>query len=140
MFVRKLIIAAALVAPLAWSPANLSAQSRGLDRAAVATATAEQNAGWTNGNATGRPTAVPTGVANAHGDGTLPPGISRTRQTATTGTTPDDAGDAAGTDGTSGGSTGGTDADCVEGLTYDAFGLPVLTTCDGSGSPSTFGF
>lgn len=79
MLLRKLLLAAALMAPLATLPVSASAQTAGRDRAVVATAQANSVSGWENGKATGRPTALPKGIANGAGGSTLPPGISRTR-------------------------------------------------------------
>lgn len=82
MFLRTILLAAAVTAPLAFQPTSASAQSRGLDRAAVATARAESVAGWTKNRAAKRPSAIPKGVGKVFGGGTLPPGIRRTRQPA----------------------------------------------------------
>lgn len=86
MTLRKILLAALMMAPLASSPAPVTAQERGLDRAADATAQAESVAGWKN-SAPKEPKAMPPGMSQAFGgDGELqaasqhlPPGISRTR-------------------------------------------------------------
>jgi hypothetical protein len=79
MFLRKILLAALVAAPLAWSPATVFAQERGTERAAVATAQANATAGWTNSRATNRPSELPAGVAARFQGETLPPGIDRTR-------------------------------------------------------------
>lgn len=78
---RNIVFAAAFAAPLMWSSAPISAQQRGLDRAATATAKAESVAGWTNGNSVERgPSEMPKGIVRRFVDGltnVLPPGIRR---------------------------------------------------------------
>jgi hypothetical protein len=79
MLFRRVLLAALVAAPLAWSPAPMSAQERGLSKAQASTAQAESVAGWTNNRAVNRPTTVPKGISNAFGaEGTLPPGIRHT--------------------------------------------------------------
>jgi hypothetical protein len=79
MLLRKVLFAAIVAAPLAWSAAPVSAQERGLSRADASTAQAEAVAGWTNNRAANRPTELPAGISNVFGAGaTLPPGIRRT--------------------------------------------------------------
>ena len=77
MLLRRVLLAAVVVAPLAWTSAPVSAQ-QGLDRAAAATAQADAVAGWTKNRAAKRPTELPLGVAKRFEGQTLPPGISRT--------------------------------------------------------------
>ena len=83
MLLRRILFAAIVAAPLAWSPAPVSAQERGLRQAETSTAQAVA-AGLTNNHAQNRPTEVPKGISKAFGadatafgaDATLPPGIS----------------------------------------------------------------
>lgn len=70
MLHRTILIAALLSAPLALSPASVSAQERGIDRAATASA---------NAQATNRPSDLPPGMANMPADQALPAGILLTR-------------------------------------------------------------
>ena len=77
MLLRRVLLAAVVVAPLVWTPAPVSAQ-QGLDRAAAATAQADAVAGWTKNRAAKRPTDLPRGIAKRFEGQTLPPGISRT--------------------------------------------------------------
>ncbi len=78
---RNIVLAAAVAAPLMWSSTPISAQQRGLERAATATAQAESVAGWTNGNGVERgPSEMPKGIVRRFVDGltnVLPPGIRR---------------------------------------------------------------
>ena len=79
MWLRKILLAAAVAVPLAWSPAPLDAQ-QGLDRAETATAQADEVAGWTHKKAPKAEKGLPPGIAARHEAGeTLPPGIRRTR-------------------------------------------------------------
>lgn len=79
MLLRRILFAAIVAAPLAWSPAPVSAQEQGLSQADASTAQAEAVAGWTNNRAANRPTNVPKGISSVFGAGaTLPPGIRRT--------------------------------------------------------------
>ncbi|HSH76476.1 MAG TPA: hypothetical protein VLA09_12380 [Longimicrobiales bacterium] len=81
MQLRSILIAAAVVAPLAGAPAPVSAQARGLDRAVSATEQAEAVAGWTYKKAPKQAKGAPAGVARVFDDtGNLPPGIGRTRE------------------------------------------------------------
>ena len=73
MLLRKVFLAAVVVAPLAWTPAPVSAQ-QGLDRAEVATAQADAVAAGTKSRA---PKGLPLGIAKRFEGQTLPPGISR---------------------------------------------------------------
>jgi hypothetical protein len=82
MYLRTILLAAAVAGPLVSQPTAVSAQARGLDRAATATEHAESVAGWTKNRAAKRPSALPKGVQKVFGDGTLPPGVSRTREVA----------------------------------------------------------
>ena len=75
MLLRKALLAALVVAPFLYSPSEASAQ-RGLDRAAVATARAEEVGAGQNSQA---PQDLPAGVARRFSGQTLPPGIRRTR-------------------------------------------------------------
>lgn len=70
MLHRTILVAALLSAPLALSPASVSAQERGVDRAATASAGAAM---------TNSPTELPPGMANMPADQALPPGILLTR-------------------------------------------------------------
>lgn len=82
MVLRKVILAALVCAPLAMHATPVEAQRRGVDQAAEATAQAESVAGWTKNQAAKRPDALPAGVQKVFGSGTLPPGMSRTREVA----------------------------------------------------------
>jgi hypothetical protein len=82
MFLRTILLAAVVTGPLVSQPTSASAQAQGLDRAVVATARAESVAGWTKNQAAKRPSALPKGIQKDLGEGTLPPGIRRTRQAA----------------------------------------------------------
>ena len=113
MLLRKVLLAAVVVAPMAWSPATVSAQARGLDRAAAATAQADAVAGWTKNRAAKRPKSLPPGVARGFVGQTLPPGISRTRPA------PEPAPEAE------------PDPTCEPGIVL-VNGLPVLIECDGT--------
>ncbi len=79
MLLRKLLLAAALMAPLASMPSAVSAQEHGRARAVVASHRAAEGHGWEHGRHKGRPTTLPRGIANGAGGSTLPPGIHRTR-------------------------------------------------------------
>jgi hypothetical protein len=81
MLLRKLLLAAAIVAPLASMPSAVSAQEHGRDRANVAGARAEEHHAWDHGRAKGRRNELPKGIARGAGGSTLPPGIRRTRHT-----------------------------------------------------------
>lgn len=74
MLHRTILVAALLSAPLALSPASVSAQERGVDRAATASAGAA---------ATNSPAELPPGMANMPADQALPPGMLLTREGAT---------------------------------------------------------
>ena len=78
MLHRTILLVALLIAPLALSPAPLSAQDRGLNTAAVATDHAEDVAGWTKASASKRPPSLPEAIASRFGD-LLPPGLGWTR-------------------------------------------------------------
>ena len=78
---RKMLLTAAVIAPLAWTPAHAAAQERGTDRAAAVGA-ATQAAGPTNGRAEGRPTELPPEIAALFADQALPPGLANTREVA----------------------------------------------------------
>ena len=79
MLLRRVLFAAIVAAPLAWSPSPVSAQEQGLSQAEASTAQAEAVAGWTNNRAAKRPTDVPKGISRVFEEGaTLPPGIRRT--------------------------------------------------------------
>jgi len=81
MWLRKILIAVAVAAPLAWTPAPVAAQERGLDRAATATANADAVEGWTHKKTPKDQKGLPNGIARHYEDGdALPPGISRNRQ------------------------------------------------------------
>ena len=56
-----------------------SAQERGLDRAATASASADSRAGGTKNRASKRPSELPTGARKRFEGQTLPPGLRRTR-------------------------------------------------------------
>jgi hypothetical protein len=75
---RTMLLAAAVIAPLAWAPAEATAQARGADRAAAATAEAEQ-AVATNGLAD----RLPPELAELF-EGGLPPGLANLVVTETT--------------------------------------------------------
>ena len=77
MSLRNAVLTAAVGALLVWSPTDAAAQNRGLDQAASATATAESKAGWKNGQAAGRSTAIPPRIARKSADRPLPPGLRR---------------------------------------------------------------
>ena len=77
MSLRTAVLTAAVGALLVWSPTEIAGQVSGLDHAAEATATAESKAGWKNGQATGRATTLPPGIASKSGDRALPPGLRR---------------------------------------------------------------
>jgi len=72
---RKALIAALVVAPFMYSPSEASAQT-GLDRAAVATARAQEVGAAQNSHARQD---MPAGVAERFAGQTLPPGIRWTR-------------------------------------------------------------
>lgn len=88
MLHRTILVAALLSAPLALSPASASAQERGVDRAATASAAAA---------ATNSPAELPPGMANMPADQALPPGMLLTRgapaEEASEGSTDDDTSD-----------------------------------------------
>jgi hypothetical protein len=88
MLLRTVLLAAVVAAPLAWTPAPLSAQ-QGLDRAAAATAQADAVAGWTKNRAAKRSTDLPRGIAKRFEGQTLPPGIRRTRSAPQSAPAPD---------------------------------------------------
>jgi hypothetical protein len=71
------VLAAAVGALLIWSPTDVSAQQRGLDQAAIATANADAKAGWKNGVATGRRSSLPPGIAKNSAGSALPLGLRR---------------------------------------------------------------
>jgi len=79
MLLRKLLFAAALMAPLASVPSAISAQEHGRNRAQVVSHRADEVHGWEHGRHKGRPTRLPPGIARGAGGSTLPPGIHRTR-------------------------------------------------------------
>jgi hypothetical protein len=77
---NKILLAALVAASLTWSPAAVSAQERGLDRAATATARADEVlSGKTQGAKKEKD--MPAGIARRFDGATLPPGIQRTRPT-----------------------------------------------------------
>lgn len=80
MLLRKAVLAALVVAPFVYGPSEASAQT-GLDRAAVATARAEEVGAGQNSHANQD---MPAGVAGRFSEQTLPPGIRRTRPEPTT--------------------------------------------------------
>jgi hypothetical protein len=89
MSLRKILIAAAVAAPLSWMPAHVAAQDSGLDQA-VSTqgaAQAESVAGWTHKKTPKDEKDLPEGVAVRFADQTLPPGMTRTRPSTSTSTT-----------------------------------------------------
>ena len=102
---RTILMVALLIAPLAWNPASVAAQERGLVQAAAATAHAESVAGWKN-SAGKQPKDLPRGVTQVFGgdqlsaDGPmLPPGMSRTRDVSDDGDQTDGGDDGDGGDG-----------------------------------------
>lgn len=116
MLLRKLLLTAALMAPLATVPVAASAQTTGSDHMVAATDHANSEAA-SNGKATGRPTDLPSGIADHWTGSALPPGLGWTR--------PQESSD----QGSGGDSTGGsTDGSC---------GLPPLPTADGWLDPCT---
>ncbi len=80
MLLRKVLIAAAVVAPLVGSPASVSAQDRGRHEATNASAHADAAPGLAKNSASKRPQDLPPGMAKRRNAETLPPGIRRTRQ------------------------------------------------------------
>ena len=78
MLLPKILLAAIVAAPLAWSPVPVSAQERGLARAQTRTAEAVAAPGLTNSHNQNRRTEVPRGISKKFGaEATLlPPGIS----------------------------------------------------------------
>lgn len=86
MLPRKALLIALVVAPFVYSPSEASAQ-RGLDRAAVATARADEVGAAQNSNARQD---LPPGIERRFAGQTLPPGIRRTRPAPPT--TGDDSG------------------------------------------------
>jgi len=81
MSLRKILIAAAVAAPLAWMPAQAAAQDSGLDRAVSTDGAVQANAvaGWTHKKTPKEEKGLPTGVEVRFADQTLPPGMTRTR-------------------------------------------------------------
>ncbi|MSR21603.1 MAG: hypothetical protein EXR91_11630 [Gemmatimonadetes bacterium] len=80
MRLRNIVLAAAVAVPLAWTSAPVSAQQRGLDRAAVATARADSVVDANNNSESRRPAEPPKGIVRRFGEGLanmLPPGIRR---------------------------------------------------------------
>ena len=77
MLLPRILLAAIVAAPLAWSPVHVSAQERGLSRAENSTAQAVA-VGLTYDHAQNRPTYVPKGISKAFGAAAtlLPPGVS----------------------------------------------------------------
>lgn len=75
MTIRKISLTALAIAALAASAADVSAQARGLELAAAATAV---DAG-AKSMAAKNPKAMPAGIQKVFGDGPLPAGIARTR-------------------------------------------------------------
>ena len=120
MLLRRALLVAVVVAPLAWTPAPVSAQ-QGLDRAAVATAQADAVAGWTKNRATRRPTELPRGVAKVFAGQTLPPGISRRFPVPQAAPEPEPEPQP-------------EPDECVTELVF-VNGLPMLRDCDGNLSP-----
>ena len=132
MLLRKLLLAAALVAPLASMPGAVSAQEHGRDRANVASHHADEVHGWTHGHANGRHNNLPPGIARQGGDWTLPPGIRRTRPQPEPDVQPEPQSNP-----DNGGDTGtGTDTGttCDTTLVYVG-GLPMLQDCNGNLTP-----
>ena len=74
---RKMLLTAAVIAPLAWAPADVAAQARGTDRA-EAVGAASRSASQ-NGRAEGRPAELPPAIAALFADQALPPGLANTR-------------------------------------------------------------
>jgi hypothetical protein len=79
MLLRKLLLTAALMAPLVSVPVAASAQATGRAQAVLVTANSHAESGMSHGKATGRSSDLPAGIANGAGGATLPPGISWTR-------------------------------------------------------------
>ncbi len=77
MLLRKVLFVTAALAVVVWTPADLTAQERGLDRATTASAGAEANGQKANSGKVDR--GLPRGIAKRFVDETLPPGIRRTR-------------------------------------------------------------
>lgn len=111
MFVRSILYAALVAASLAWNPATVAAQERGMDRAAAASA---------NAHATGRPSDLPPGIARNYPNADLPSGIALTR------TSPDPEPDVSSDPEPDSG-----DDECVPTPTIHN-GLPALILCDGT--------
>jgi molybdopterin biosynthesis enzyme len=77
MLLRKIMLAAFVLTPLAASPAKASAQDNGLERAASASAQADAVVGVAKSSAAKRPTRLPPGIAKVFTGETLPPGTNR---------------------------------------------------------------
>lgn len=111
MLLRTILLAAFLAAPLAALPSSVSAQEKGLEKAAAVSAEGDVAPGVAKNAAAKRPMALPAGAAKVFGDGTLPPGMSR----AFPGTdgasgSGDDEGDATASD------DDGSAGECVDGI------------------------
>lgn len=76
MFVRRLLMAALVAAPLAWNPADLAAQQRAPAPQASPNGQAAAAARAGNSEVSKRPT-VPPGIEKAFPGKDLPPGIQR---------------------------------------------------------------
>lgn len=77
MLLRKIMLAAFVLTPLAASPATASAQDNGLEQAASASAQADAVVGVAKSSAAKRPTRLPPGIAKVFAGETLPSGIDR---------------------------------------------------------------
>ena len=81
MLLRKVLFVTAALAVAGWTPAQIHAQDRGLDRAATASAGGQANAqvGFGKASAGKERSGLPAGIAKRFEDETLPPGIRLTR-------------------------------------------------------------
>jgi hypothetical protein len=82
MWLRKILLAAAVVAPLAWSSTPVSAQEDGLEQAATATAQASDVAGWNHKKTPNPEKDLPAGFADYEAGQALPPGLDWSRNVA----------------------------------------------------------
>jgi len=124
MLLRTILLAAFLAAPLAALPSSVSAQEKGLEKAAAVSAKGDVAPGVAKNAAAKRPMALPAGVAKVFGDGPLPPGMSRAFPGTEEAPAPTDDDGAAGDEDTTSGDDGGA-GECVGGIMIGSNGIPM---------------